>query len=498
MLQKVQKTLEELNMVSSQDLILVGVSGGADSVCLLLMLKELECIIGYKVEAVHVEHGIRGQESLEDAAFVENLCARMQIPCNRVSVHVPAYSAETGIGTEEAARILRYEAFAQIAKEKQAKVALAHHMEDNAETILFQLVRGSSLTGLCGMQSVREDEAGIVYIRPLLSMHRAEIEDYLRSRGINWRVDSTNHELEYSRNYLRNVVLPQLLQVNEQAVEHINGTANRLQDVRDFLEQETIEAWTKVVSTDVKVVAQKKSESEKVRALSVDIRALADLHPAIQKELMLKAISTVCGSRKDITAVHIEDVLSLCQKQSGREVCLPYQVVAKRDFDKIYVYSMANGCTEEAGQSEGLTITVSAEALERILDSGKELEVSLKQEEGLRIKVFSYDAQSMQIPKKTYTKWLDYDKIKQGFCIRTRRSGDYFIGDALGHHKKLKNYFIDEKISAVEREQMWLLAQDSLVLWIIGGRISEHVKVTEDTQTIVEIEYIGGNKNGFY
>lgn len=488
MLQKVQKTLEELNMVSSQDLILVGVSGGADSVCLLLVLKELERAIGYQVEAVHVEHGIRGQESLEDAAYVEDLCARMQITCNKVSVDVPAYSAKTGIGTEEAARILRYQAFAQIAKEKHAKVALAHHMEDNAETILFQLVRGSALTGLCGMQPVREDDEGVVYIRPLLYLHRAEIEDYLRLCGIDWCVDSTNQELEYSRNYLRNVVLPQLLQVNEQAVEHINGTAKHLRDVRDYLEQETDKAWRKAVSTD-----------EKGLELSLDIEVLAKCHSALQKEVVLKAISTVCGSRKDITAVHVEDVLSLCQKQSGREVCLPYQVMAKRDFDKIQLYSEAGGgAGEEAAQSEGLTITVSAEALERILDSGKELDVSLKQEEGLRIKVFSYDAQCIEIPKKTYTKWLDYDKIKQGFCIRTRRSGDYFIGDALGHHKKLKSYFIDEKISATEREQMWLLAQDSLVLWLIGGRISEHIKVTKDTQTIVEIEYIGGKKNGFY
>ena len=108
------------------------------------------------------------------------------------------------------------------------------------------------------------------------------------------------------------------------------------------------------------------------------------------------------------------------------------------------------------------------------------------------MKVFSYDSSSMEIPKKTYTKWLDYDKIKQGFCIRTRRNGDYFIGDALGHHKKLQNYFVDEKVSIEKREKMWLLAQDSCVLWLIGGRISENLKVTEDTKFVVELEYIGG------
>ena len=477
MLRKVQKTLEELNMAASQDLILVGVSGGADSVCLLLVLEALRKDMGYSLEAVHVEHGIRGQESMDDAAFVEDLCARMQVVCNKVSVDVPAYSAETGIGTEEAARILRYEVFARIAKEKHAKVALAHHMEDNAETILFQLVRGSSLTGLCGMQPVREDEEGIVYIRPLLSLHRGEIEDFLMAHGMGWREDSTNGELEYSRNYLRNVVLPQLLKVNDQAVAHMNGTAGRLQDVRDFLAQETKKAWV--------AISHETAEEGKILEVSLDISALKELHAALQKEVVLKAISTVCGSKKDITAVHVEDVLSLCGKQSGREVSLPYQVAARRNFDRIVLQKAAE-------LPECFSVAISAEELENIFATGVELEVPLRQKESLKIKIFSYNRESMKILKKSYTKWLDYDKIKKGFCIRTRRSGDYFIGDALGHHKKLKNYFIDEKISATEREQMWLLAQDSLVLWLIGGRISEHVKVTEDTKTIVEIEYNGG------
>lgn len=491
MLQKVQKTLKEWNMVSSQDLILVGVSGGADSVCLLLVLKELERVIGYKTEAVHVEHGIRGQESVDDAAYVEKLCARMQVTCHKVSVDVPAYSAEKGVGMEEAARILRYEAFSRIAEARHAKVALAHHMEDNAETILFHLVRGSSLTGLCGMLPVRKSEEGVVYIRPLLSLHRAEIEAFLIARGVEWRVDSTNRDLKYSRNHLRNIVLPQLLQVNEQAVEHINKTADSLQEMKDFLEQETQKAWENV--------AIRQKGLKKALQLSLKIYALSELHPVLQKEVVFKAISTVCGSRRDITSGHIEDVASLCRKQSGKEFRLPYQVTAKRDFDYIHFYSTdSSGLENESKPSEDLTRSVSAEELENIFKSKKELEIFLRRDESLRIKIFSYDAQSMQILKKTYTKLLDYDKIKQGFCIRTRRSGDYFISDALGHRKKLKNYFIDEKISAPKREQMWLLAQDSMVLWLIGGRISEHIKVTEHTRTVVRIEYIGGKRDGFY
>lgn len=474
MLQTVQKTMVELNMVEEGERLLVAISGGADSVCLLLLLKELQPVLKFSLEAVHVEHGIRGEESLRDEQFVVDLCKQQEIPLTCVKVDVPTYSNENGMSLEEAARVLRYEAFSAVAEKKQAKVALAHHMEDNAETILFQMLRGSSLAGLCGMQPMREDEAGVVYIRPLLRLHRKEIEEMLAVRGQEYCTDSTNAELEYSRNYLRNVVLPQLSQVNEQAVAHISGTASRLEDIRDFLAQETKKAWAEVVMQEEAQVYMK-------------LDALTKLHPALQKEVVLKAIAEVAGSRKDIAAVHVADVLELCKKQSGKEIRLPYQVVAKRDFDTLVLYRRSE-------EKQTAWTEVSGHTLQAALESGASMEVPLgKEGEFLRLRVFPYHGKSAELPKKPYTKWLDYDKIKQGFCIRTRQSGDYFIGDSSGHRKKLKNYFVDEKISAAEREKMWLLAQESLVLWLIGGRISEHMKVTEQTNMIIEIEYQGGD-----
>lgn len=498
MLRKIQRKIEELNMIMPQDKILVGVSGGADSVCLLLVLDTLSKEYSFSLEVVHVEHGIRGQESVEDATFVEGLCDRLGVVYTKISVDVPAFSGETGMGTEEAARVLRYQAFARLAKEKHAKVALAHHMEDNAETILFQMLRGSSLTGLCGMQPVRLSEDGVTYIRPLLSVHREEIESYLVSCGMNWRTDSTNKELEYSRNFLRNVVLPQLMQLNDQAVAHINNTAEQLKDIRDFMEQETDKAWL----MQQQVVAQKFTEQSAnmmgeaaeagSQAVILDIPSLMECHPAVQKEVVLRAIATISGSRKDITATHVTEVLELCKKQSGREVHLPYEAVARREFEKIHLENKVASGVERLDKTR--EIEVSGKVLEEIAFSGKSHKVSLNQNGAyLSVRIFSYDGKSAKIPKKTYTKWLDYDKIKQGFCIRTRKEGDYFIGDTAGHRKKLKSYFIDEKIPAAQRETMWLLAQHSLVLWLVGGRISEHIKVTENTKKIIELEYQGGN-----
>ena len=236
---KVQRKLEELNIGSAneKELLIAAVSGGADSVCLLLVLNELKDRMNFELETIHVEHGIRGEESCRDARFVESLCRRLSISCHVEQVDVPAYSRETGMGTEEAARVLRYQAFSRYALERNGKIVLAHHMEDNAETVLFQMLRGSSLNGMCGMSASREDEAGVTYIRPLLEIRRGEIEAYLESAGQMYCTDSTNLETEYHRNYLRKEILPRLAEINSAAVPHISRTAASLGEVRDFLQK---------------------------------------------------------------------------------------------------------------------------------------------------------------------------------------------------------------------------------------------------------------------
>ena len=176
--------------------------------------------------------------------------------------------------------------------------------------------------------------------------------------------------------------------------------------------------------------------------------------------------------------------MSICKGQSGKRVSLPYGRVAVKEFDALYIIAAdaAAPAKEEA--------YVSAEFLEDLLERGevgKILEFSCR--------VFESTEEYLEIPRKTYTKWFDYDKIKDGFCIRTRRSGDYLISDALGHRKKLKTYFIDEKIPVPKRDGIWILTMGSLVLWVIGGRISEHVKVSQKTKYILEITYDGGMKN---
>lgn len=488
MLTELQKKMEEFQMVMPGDFILAGVSGGADSVCLLILLRELQKKVDFSFEVVHVEHGIRGEESKGDAKYVQDLCKKFQLVCHTVEVDVPAYSKHTGIGIEEAARILRYQVFVNIALEKGAKVALAHHQEDNAETILFQMIRGSSLTGLCGMQPVRKDGNGVFFIRPLLFFCREEIESYLKTKGVEWREDSTNVDLNYSRNFLRSEVIPKMTQINAQAVVHMNQVASHLSEVKEYLDIETETKWSEIAKVDDRITLQ--------------VPSLLRLNSVLQRQLVYKAITFAANAKKDITSTHIESVLTLCKGQSGKEIHLPYGIKASKEFDELHLTLLKKNQIKEMDVKK--IYEVSEEDLrglrESYFDSKESNACRLvlpigDGKETLTCRIFEKEEESIKIPRKTYTKWFDYDKIKKGFCIRTRRNGDYFINDVKGHHKKLKEYFIDEKIPLKARDQVWLLADQSEVFWIIGGRVNERVKLSQKTRYVLEITYDGGTQN---
>ena len=496
MLKTVQKRIEELHMISPGDMVLVGVSGGADSICLLLVLAALKESLSFSLEVVHIEHGIRGEESKADAVFVQETCKRIGISCHTEYVDVPGFCEETGLGIEEGARILRYREFTRLAQLLKAKVALAHNIEDNAETVLFQMARGSSLAGLCGMQPMREDEQGVTYIRPLLSIHRKQIEEFLQGQGMEYRTDSTNAQLDYSRNFIRKEILPGLQTINAQAVEHIQGAAESLSEIKDYLAFEVEKAWSQVL---LHVQQEDEVGATALNACSVrlNIDKLLGLHKVLQKEIIYRAIAEVSGGKKDIATVHVIEVLGLCENQSGKRISLPNEIEARRDFDSLCLYKKEQIVPEEGANSEETSTEdvcmVSRERLQRLFETKEALEIPLLAQGGrLTISILGKKENSGEIPQKTYTKWFDYDKIKTGFCIRTRKSGDYLISDVFGHRKKLKQYFIEEKIAVEDRAHRWLLAQDSLIFWVVGGRMSEHVKITEDTKTIVEITYDGG------
>lgn len=476
MTEEVLRLIKREKLIQENDCVIAGVSGGADSVCLLLLLCRLREELTYQLSVVHVEHGIRGQESREDAAFVKRLCERLQVPCRIFSVDAIDYAASQGLGLEEAARILRYQCFAEAVHTTGAKtkVALAHHGDDNAETMLFQMTRGSGIRGMGGMRLRRNFSENGEIIRPLLFCSRREVEAYLKATKEAYREDATNRELEYSRNRIRHKVIPELEKINERAVEHLGRSAVCLQEIMDYMDAQVDALMPKVCKTQ--------------KAGFLLTENLKEEAVALQRLLVHRVLSEAAGSQKDIASAHVEEILELMEHQVGRKIALPYQLEARRVYEGVLLQKRSGAENKKYGK-EPLCV-ISKETLAG-LEKGEELAVALPQGK-LHLRIFSFDGEMNQLHKKKYTKWLNYDKIKNGLVIRTRVSGDYFVLDDEGHKKKLKDYFITEKIPSDERDQVILVAEESHILWMIGGRISADAKIDQNTQKILEIRIVGG------
>jgi len=477
MLRTVLQCCKREKLIENGDYVLAGVSGGADSVCMLLILAALQKEIGFFLEVVHVEHGIRGIESENDAAFVVRLCEELEIPMQLFFVDVPAYAMEQKIGLEEAARILRYDCYAQASEKvfaSKIKVALAHHADDNAETMLFQMVRGSGIDGMSGMRWKRELMPGVEIVRPLLSVTRTQIEEYLKNEEQSYCQDCTNTDVNYSRNKIRYDILPQLCAVNSQAVAHMNQSAMLLRELADYLKEQVEEAARCVLT-------------EEENGILICGEALLDFPEIIKKEVLHLAITKAAQSAKDICMEHVALLAGLFALQVGRVICLPYDLRAKRVYQGVI---LEKGTATENEEQESFFGEM----------NGNELEEGLQQEVVVEVPggnmhfcVLECNGENAEISKNTYTKCFDYDKIKGNLQIRTRQAGDYLVVDADGHKKRLKEYFINEKIPSDRRDEVLLLTQADKVLWVVGGRMSEDVKVQKDTRRILKVQMMGGN-----
>ncbi len=467
MQKKMKSFIEEHHMLKKGDCVLAAVSGGADSICLLTVLLGLRQEWDLRLCAVHVEHGIRGEDSLQDARFVERFCESHQVPLEVFHCKAKDYAKAHKMTVEEGARDLRYGFFAKFGADK---VAVAHNQDDWAETMLFHLARGTGLKGMCGIPPVRGN-----IIRPLLCAGREEIEGYLAARGQSFCQDKTNGELLYARNKLRHQVFPALKEVNSEAVAHMAGAACLVAEAAELVEGLAFQA----------------DASQKEGGLAVSMGIL-DEKPIIGKSLLHKALSEAAGGSRDITELHVQQLFGLFGKQPGKMLDLPYGVRAEREFVPGHFFPVEEKESrtreqhlpaEEAGSPKGQVWELPINGALRIPAFGYEIHT----------RILENQFQNEEIPKKMYTKWMDYDRIKGNMHLRTRQEQDYFVISPDGRQKKLKRYFIDEKVPRQQRGQVLLLAEGAHVLWAIGGRISEDVKVTKETQRVLEIQVYGGN-----
>lgn len=467
LVEKVSEYMQQNDMVEDGEKIVVGVSGGADSTGLLCILSELAKQFGFSLAVVHVNHGIRGKAADADQSYVENICKDMEIPCYSFHVDLKRFAKKEGMSQEEAGRYYRYQCFEKVRKEISAqKIAVAHQQNDASETVLFNLFRGTGLRGLSGIPPVRD-----VIIRPLLCADRREIEAYLQEKGIAWRTDETNLTDVYSRNRIRNQILPYVEEhINPAAGQHIQEMAGLLKDIADYLDRQGEEAFDKC------------SEVSRQLVCSIHEKTFRDFDIVIQREVIRRAVSVIAGQLKDVEKEHIEMIRELMDKHVGRRCHLPYQLQAVRTYDGIAIKRESGG---EAATDTGICIDVKAPGNYPLPGPEMEIDLSIKEE-----------VENEEIPINRCTKWFDYDRIKNGLTVRTRENGDFITLDSQGHRKLLKRWMIDQKIPREEREQMLLLADGNHILWIIGHRISDNYKVTSDTKRVLVARIKGEKSNG--
>ena len=446
--ERVFSYIEKYNMIEAGSQVIVGISGGGDSVCLLFLLSKYQKRRPFHLLGIHVNHGIRGQEALRDQEYAKKLCERLGVPFTVYTYSVPAIAQQEKRSLEEAGRMVRRRAFEEKAASlgKKAVIALAHHENDNAETVLHNLIRGTKAAGMGGIRPIQEIGEGVAYIRPLLKVTREEIETYLRQQKIPWMIDSTNQELEYTRNRIRHRIIPEMEKINPKAVSHIAQAADTFQAIEEYLNGQADMLYREYVEQ---------------RENGYWIRKELFLEKELMQSYVIRMVLEQAADKKqDLTAFHVESILSLGKGRTGASVSLPGGVLASQVYGDLYV---------------------------RLPDSG---EAPLKE---LELEIFPWENQ--QILEKTYTKWFDYDKIKSSLEIRHRKPGDFLTITDTGGRKKIKDYFIDCKIPREEREKLTLLAEGSHILWVVGYRISQYYKVTSQTKTVLKVHVKGVDKD---
>jgi len=449
------RTLRKYGMLASGDRVIVAVSGGADSTALLLCLNKLAPHLNLSLNAAHLNHHIRGPEADADEDFVRRMCADLGIPFVSETIEVKHQAAETRQNLEEMARRLRYDFLRRVAsREKAQKIAVAHNLDDQAETALFRIIRGSGIEGLSAIYPVVD---GLI-IRPLIECSRGLILDYLKRHEIAYREDSTNTDLRHSRNRIRREVIPYLEKyLNPQLKRTLAREADQARETWAFLEAQAGKQY-QALSRPVD------------DGISIQIKDLFDLHAALQKQVLRLALKEFQGSLRGISSAHIEDILSLCGNASGsRRIHLPGGIVVLRRPHQLLLLKQM--------PAEGIPFChrFPLPGICRVPEAGR---------------IFSATICSTPDPGTIKDMCLSRAYLQQSalppvLTIRSRIAGDRYGGPG---HRKVKKMLIDRKIPSERRSFIPMVAAGDDVIWIPGFRPARAYEARPGSGPCVMIE----------
>ena len=471
-LRTVEQTLRDHAMVQIGDAVLLGVSGGPDSVALVHILRALAPKYRLKLAIAHLNHGLRQNASDSEQAFVTALAEKFQMPLHVEKQDVRHYQKSHHLSVEEAARQVRYRFYHRSASEYEYdKIALGHHADDNAEQVLMAMLRGSGPLGLAGIPPVRSDQI----IRPLINLRHSELLDYLASQKLDYIADSSNRDLRFLRNRIRNCLIPKLqAEYNPKCVDSLNRMATIL-----FAEEIWIDDHILPIFKDAVVL-------ENTDRLGLNLDRLKQEPIAAQRRLIRKALLQVKGNLRRISFAHIEAVLKLVQQgMAGHMLDLPDNISVGWDQGRLLILKAQQKPRRTAG---GRCAPALPDYMYQLAKAG---EILIK-EVGLQL--YFSEIPITQVPDWRQTRrriaFLDRDKLSFPLVIRNFRPGDRFSPLGVSGHQKLKKFFSDHKISRTERMQCPIVLSRNKIIWVAGHRLDNAVKIDSQTRRVLKAELL--------
>lgn len=462
LINSVKNTIFTHNLINDGDAVLVALSGGADSVCLLDALCQMRKELGVTVGAAHLNHMIRGREADRDEAYAAEVCTKLGVPFYAERVDVPELSKKDGISEEAAGRKARYDFFKRLCSAHgYTKIATAHNRNDKAETVIMRILRGTGIDGLTAIKYKRED--GV--IRPLLDVVRCDIEKYCEENNLLYCTDSTNSDTEYTRNRVREKLIPFLEEnFNPSIIDTLCTLSDNAAEDSDFINGYATRLYNRI-----------NSPMPKRKPTVLDIESLKMLDECIFNRIIRITANDVMGDNYNLERVHIESVRSLLDKKTGASVCLPENLKVSVKYGWLEFKEADGADSDSAEFSYPVEISVS-ESLESM---GMTFEIT--------------DAKK-KIRKNQMI--IDYDMIEdKEITVRNRRAGDRMVFFKDGRTRRIKDYLIDKKIPREERNRIPLLCADNKIIAIIGDRVAETYKIKENTKRGLVITYGAENEN---
>lgn len=482
MKKKTLQTIRRHNLIEKGMHIVIGLSGGPDSVCLFDVLREIADDEDLKLYAVHVNHKLRPGAAEEDQHYVEELCQRHQVPCYVFTKDCNELAMKEGLTSEEAGRKVRYESFGKVALELMQKsvpkekiaIALAHNANDQCETILFRIMRGTGTDGLAGIPYKRFDENGFAIIRPILDLKREEIEEYCKARELQPRIDHTNNENIYARNKIRNLLIPYLQDnYNENIIDAINRMGKIASADRAYIKEAAQEAYEKarIVDTDC---------NKQV----LDVKILESLHNAVRFRVYTIALEKL-GMEQNISFAQGENIDKVLTSDSPSAMCdLTDGYVALREYHRlVFKTNSAKYDMKASGMQEhDMQTNCFKSNIHHYIDGYRMLTMSIDEFEKYK--------------QSSNTLYGAFQGVTEDeLCVRTRKPGDVIKTES--GTKKIQDFFVDQKVPKHCRDQVKLLAKGSRILWVLPsedflsegmrqkGRFSAEYKVLNNTDEVV-------------